>query len=391
MFATVKCFVTRLLNKEMVLDLMKGLCSNLTMFVPPLLPVHRRRLLMTLATAVFGAIFFIHSFPFSQPHRKAGAFYFWKTRWDPSLNLLKRLESDQVDKLYMRFFDVAWDKTLQSPQPLGSLKFVNQVPPSIDVIPVVYITNEVFQNSSLSESDRLAGQVWSKVAEMAKLAKVPYQQLQIDCDWSDSSKQKFFEFAAQLRNQAKTHHVSISATIRLHQIKYFGRTGIPPVDRGMLMFYNMGSLEAEAQKSSIFDAKEALKYLAALPNYPLPLDLALPVFSWRVHSRQSRILGLDKEITKEDLTNSSFFTADASGRTFKALQSFFLHGRYIKTGDVLFLDDVTPKVTAQAAALAANALGSRVHFSTVAFFDLDERVLEKYDQHVLENILQRFD
>jgi hypothetical protein len=71
--------------------------------------------------------------------------------------------------------------------------------------------------------------------------------------------------------------------------QYRERTGVPPVDRGMLMFYNMGKLSAEPGARSIYDADAAERYLARVGEYPLPLDLALPIWSWTVQVRDGAI------------------------------------------------------------------------------------------------------
>ena len=79
----------------------------------------------------------------------------------------------------------------------------------------------------------------------------------------------------------------LSATIRLHQVKYYKQAGIPPVDRGMLMFYNMGKLNALTAENSIYNSNDAAGYIETVDDYPLKLDLALPAFSWAVHFRNS--------------------------------------------------------------------------------------------------------
>ena len=99
------------------------------------------------------------------------------------------------------------------------------------------------------------------------------KEIQIDCDWTDSTRNRFFRFTRTLGKLAHAEHSLISATIRLHQIKYFERTGIPPVDRGVLMFYNMGKLAAASERSSIFNTEDAEKYTSRLSQYPLPMDL----------------------------------------------------------------------------------------------------------------------
>ena len=70
----------------------------------------------------------------------------------------------------------------------------------------------------------------------------------------------------------------LSATIRLHQLKFIGESGIPPVDKGLLMCYNMGDLHRLRISNSILETAELKKYIKQLSVYPLKLDVAfLPV------------------------------------------------------------------------------------------------------------------
>jgi len=56
--------------------------------------------------------------------------------------------------------------------------------------------------------------------------------------------------------------------------------GIPPVDKAMLMCYNLVKPLTNSTKNSILDIGELKSYLNEKRNYPLHLDVALPIFSW---------------------------------------------------------------------------------------------------------------
>jgi hypothetical protein len=132
------------------------------------------------------------------------------------------------------------------------------------------------------------------------------RELQIDCDWTDLTRAAFFDFVTELRVLVHREGALLSATIRLHQVKYRERTGVPPVDRGMLMFYNMGGITADADTRSIFDRARAESYLARLPEYPLPLDAALPIWSWTVHTRGDRVVGLLQSTDPAELVDPTY-------------------------------------------------------------------------------------
>ena len=65
------------------------------------------------------------------------------------------------------------------------------------------------------------------------------KEIQIDCDWTASTQEAYFEFLHYLKEKAKDKQIQLSATIRLHQLSMTP----PPVDRGILMMYNTGDVK----------------------------------------------------------------------------------------------------------------------------------------------------
>jgi hypothetical protein len=178
--------------------------------------------------------------------------------------------------------------------------------------------------------------------------------------------------------------VRTSATIRLHQVKYSGRTGVPPVDRGMLMFYNVGRLSADPARPSIFNAEDAARYASFLDGYPLPLDGALPIFSWAIQGRSGQVIGL---LPKPDLAalDAASGLRRVSADRYQATGPTLLGGDYLQAGDTLAIEAATPRVARQAAALLAGHYHPRGEF-TLALFELDERNTQSYEPQDLEAV-----
>jgi hypothetical protein len=346
--------------------------------------VNKKAILGTLAIAVITAWFVVVR---TAPPTKA--FYYWKTEWSASPKLLETLEKNDVGKLYVRFFDVVWDDASNAPYPVSSIKFESPVPAHVEIIPVVYIVNKVFLEMPYADVELLADRVWQKVSAIAAAQGITFQQLQLDCDWSDRTGRSYFHFADILSRRLKTAGKIVSSTIRLHQIKYPERTGIPPVKRGMLMLYNFGRIEADAERSSIFNAEDASRYTSFISSYPLDLDVVLPLFSWTVHSREGRVMGLLEKVGIPEIAAFSGFQRLSPNR-YSAMKSFFFRGRYFMAGDLLLVEQTTPQMTQEAAALAKSGAGWTKHFGTVALFDLDEKSLKVYDDNEIARILNSF-
>lgn len=126
------------------------------------------------------------------------------------------------------------------------------------------------------------------IDQINKSIAIACNEIQIDCDWTLASRDKYMDFVTQLKHKSNK---KLSATIRLHQIKYFKKTGVPLVDYGVLMYCNMGHIAADSM-NSIYDRKTGQGYLKNLEDYPLRLEVALPVFSWAIHIRRQKVMGV---------------------------------------------------------------------------------------------------
>jgi hypothetical protein len=310
------------------------------------------------------------------------AFYYWKTIFSISSEQKKMLAELKVKKLYVKFFDVNLNDSL-NPQPVASICFKSPIPEGIKMIPVVYITNKIFSGIDSTEVKDLADKISVRVLKLIPQG-FQIKELQIDCDWTEQTKSKYFSLLLEIKRNFPG--ILIASTIRLHQVKYYKRTGIPPVDRGMLMFYNMGSLTDRSTNNSIFDKDVAKRYLYNFDSYPLKLDIVLPVFSWAVLNRNgsgTRLLSnfsIDEVMRKklEDLKENSYLVKE----------DFNYHGFSFLPGDMLRIENIGPEETEEAARLIEPYL--KDDSISVALFDLNEINLKKYKPHDLEKIFSIF-
>src|SRR5690606_39202367 len=189
--------------------------------------------------------------------------------------------------MYVRLFDSA--RKEEKLRPLGVVRWESTIPAAIEVVPCVYLTNRAMAFLPDTACASLAMHVFEKVRLLAGKLDNPIREIQMDCDWSEETREKYFAFLLALKEKCRIDGWQLSATIRLHQIKYREKTGVPPVDYGMLMFYNMGEMSSPSEENSILNLNTAEKYLGRLEEYPLELDLALPIFSWAVQFRNNQM------------------------------------------------------------------------------------------------------
>ncbi len=320
--------------------------------------------------------------PDSPPAERA--FYYWRTTFKLAPAERQVLADLRVPKLYVRMFDVEWRDEAASM--IGKIVAVDgeRIPAGVTVVPVVYLRDEVFRRLDAKAIPELARSTWREVQRRAQQLGFEPHELQLDCDWTDTTQQAFFAYLRQLRSATT---VSLSATIRLHQVKYRERTGVPPVDRGMLMFYNMGTFSAAPDERAIFDAATAERYLARLPEYPLVLDVALPIWSWTVHVRDDRVEGLLQTTDPDELPALEFLRRAGPDR-FVVTRTAFLHGSLLREGDILKIERMAAADTQAAAALISPHLATTTTPRTISLFDLSERNLTRHGTDQLEHVFR---
>ena len=315
------------------------------------------------------------------------AFYYWKTDYRLSAPEKELIKKTEITRLYLRFFDVDWDANGSAPTPVAPVTFSELPDPSLRIIPVVYITNKTLLNSHLEDMSGLAVKIVRQVDYLAQGKISKFNELQIDCDWTETTKAKYFSLLGSIAGMLHTQHKIISATIRLHQVKYPEKTGVPPVDRGMLMFYNMGKITADPGRNSIYNAEDADKYTASLAKYALPLDAALPIFGWIIHTRENKVIGVLNKNFIPDLSDNPGFSNNGY-YSFTANTSFFLHGEYFMKNDKLRIERITPDITSAAALKAARNL--KYEQRTVALFDIDSTSMVWFHEKECNEIFARF-
>ena len=316
-----------------------------------------------------------------EPRNIEPSFYHWKSVLNITNFEKEKLYSLKVRTIYLKFFDVDWDEAARKPLPVAKLQAArDKLQGGITIIPTVFITNECIQKIDRSQVKQLAENIYSLVLEIKQangFDSIP--EIQIDCDWTEATKEKYFLLLNNLKPQ--TTNYKLSATIRLHQIKFLSKTGIPPVDRGLLMCYNMGNLKNPATNNSILETAELKKYTSNLSRYPLPLDVAFPLFNWKVLYHNNMYSGLIQGLPDEVFSNS-FCTK--TGNRYRVLKDTLLQGYELQKGDMIRDEQSDIKeVLAAAGEISRHLKNTPLR---VSLYHLDSVILSKYNTHELESI-----
>lgn len=315
-------------------------------------------------------------------------FYHWQTNFDIGSKESQFIDSLNIERCYIKFFDVDWDFQSQEATPHASLEVSTPPPATIQIVPTIFITNRTFQHIANTEIEVLSKRIAEKILQQCKnFPTHPIQLIQIDCDWSLSTKAAYFSFLKSLQNQLSNKTIQLSATIRLHQIKYVDKTGIPPVAKGLLMFYNMGEVGSPNTINSILDLDIAKKYTASLDQYPLPLDVGLPLFQWGVLFRNGKMIQLINQLQESELTDPVRFVVKAPTQ-WEVLKDTYLNGLFLYEGDFIRLERVTKNELLAAAEILSPYFSGKEF--DLLFYHLDESVLANFSIADLKEVEQKF-
>lgn len=223
----------------------------------------------------------------AQPQRSV---YYWQTTFAPNDSTVAAfIRHQRITHIYLRYFDVVM--TNGTPMPNASVNVVGRVPKGVTVTPVVYITNDCMKaiGQNHTEATDLANKILRRVGQMTSTLLLGHiKELQIDCDWTVTTRRTYFDFLSVLRDLAHEQHLQLSTTIRFHQLTQ----PVPPADRGVLMAYNTGDVRDISNRYPILNIADVKPYLRHLATYRLPLSTAYPIFSWRVLFRGGHFVGI---------------------------------------------------------------------------------------------------
>ena len=340
------------------------------------------------------AFFLIFSFAFFSCKHKSNdierGFYYWKSNESildtKEINCVKTLG---VKKMYVKFFEVEFDKVFGvRPTSKAQVNFRYadnaKVLEYAEIIPVVFIKNEVLINTTLEEIDSLAANILFLLNKRYKdqmLYNKGFEELQVDCDWTASTKDKYFLL---LKSIKKNSGKLISCTLRMYPYKYPNLMGVPPVDKATLMCYNLNNPLDNENKNSILDVAELKKYLTTKQSYPLHLDLVLPVHSWMLCFQNNQFTGI---LSNQNAVNQ--IAQPIKPLWYSVTKDTVIGDIFLRVGDKIKYEDVSEKQLKEVAGL----LKSKFNFTdttTISFFHLDKTSLNKYSNETLDHLYNSF-
>ena len=293
-------------------------------------------------------------------------FYYWRTDLRLDQKEQEALQKATAPITYVRFFDV--DKQNDKFLPLGIL--TNNAKTSIKekVTPVIFITNRTWLNIKPEEIDFLVSRIIEFTDKTAKDNSLSLtNEIQIDSDWTAGTRNDYFAFLKALK---KATNKTTSCTIRMHQVKDKTQTGIPPVDKGYLMCYATSSPLENSDKNSILDVTLLQNYLSKIDEYKLPLDIALPIYSWGIVTNHVGKHRLINAVSKESLLKEKNLKKTGDNK-FVATEDFWLGDFYLNKGFEIKVEEISQEDLNK----VKSFLDKKLKHYNILYYQLDSRFL----------------
>jgi len=302
-----------------------------------------------------------------------------------------------IKRFYVRFLDV--DGQLKGS---GFKKSKIQVdwsvfPEKSEIVPIIHIAPQTFRNlRSAQELKTLQDSLARELHAMADMKKTGFvfPEIQFDCDWTEDTRTSYFDFLKTFKEHLQTiigisskiRDAKISAVIRLAQIGHSATLGVPPVDRGILVSYNLGGFSLFSDKNKLFDLETVKKQLEGNTRYGLPLDLVLPLCSRGVVFRNDKFLCFIPELPISGVDSLVFL--DKKEALYAVNRDTVCNGTSLKNGDVIRMEDISTDLLKQYARLTRKMIyGDSLN---VAFFSLDTGSLRRYTRKELNEVYENF-
>ena len=353
------------------------------------------------------------------------SFCYWKTNHEANSTDDSLVKSMKVKHMYVRFFDVDWNPYASESQPVATIRSVNWDVEQLEITPSIFVSNEVVLLSSKKQLDSLAERikrrvatvmeeyqteqahekaykiahkkynsgavnhkVWLNTDSIAKIEKgkikMNCKEILIDCDWSEKSKKNYFYLLQKIKLNFPQY--ALSATVRLWQYKYRKKAGIPPVDKGLLMCYNLTSPTDHTTENSIGTSKEVEDYITQ-DGYALPLDLALPLYSWSVVFRGNQFKGILSDYDAFVTDTVRFKKVSATRYLFQ--DDILIGDSYFRNGDEIRIEKISDAEIKK----MIGVLKSKITITDqtkVTFFSFDKKYINDYGIENISNYYSLF-
>ncbi len=318
-------------------------------------------------------------------------FYAWQSHYDvDDVKNQKLFQAFAGERLYLKMFEVTYDAKA-GPIPISktNVKLHDEFMSTAELVPCVFIENDVLSKINPLQLKELADNIIFLVDKYineelfeSTASNKNYNEIQLDCDWSKGNQEIYFDLIKLIKEKSQK---PVSCTMRLYPYKYRDQMGTPPVDRIMLLCYNLLNPTKNTDKNSILEIEELKKYIDFDTPYPVPVDVGLPAYSSGYRFDQQRFSGIFHEVPKgfEDIA-----LATKDKLHFIVKKDTTINNKFFQKGERIKIERVSESDLLEAAQLVSNHL--KQSKMNVVIYHLDHEELNQYNHEVLDSVFNIF-
>lgn len=315
------------------------------------------------------------------------SFYYWHSDSylkDSEKNCIKK---NNTQTLYTKILDIDWSE-IYGAYPKTTFEYsylkrgleYDSIP--INLVPVIFLTNRSIEKTPDTSIHSLAEKISKKTYLICDSS---FAEIQLDCDWTASTQKKYFNLLQELKQLLPNK--KITSTLRLHQFHNPSKTGVPPVDEVYLMVYNTGNVKSIEEKNSILNIDEAKKYFQHTTKYPLPLHVALPLYSWGIIFKQNQFFKISNGMDMKTVSNPNYFSSNGN-HIYEVKKDTVIDNVYLRIGDKIRIEKAEEEDVIEAAKIFKSAVTAKEN--KIILFELNETELSKYSNNIYEKISDAF-
>lgn len=318
-------------------------------------------------------------------------FYAWQSHYDvDDVTNQKLFQSFAGERLYLKMFEVTYDEKAGAiPVSKTNVKLHDEFMSTAELVPCVFIENDVLSKINSLQLNELADNIIflvdkyinEELFESTASNKI-YNEIQLDCDWSKGNQEIYFDLIKLIKEKSQK---TVSCTMRLYPYKYRDQMGTPPVDRIMLLCYNLLNPTKNTDKNSILEIEELKKYIDFETPYPVPVDVGLPAYSSGYRFDQQRFSGVFHAVPK-GFENIALATKDKLH--FIVKKDTTINNKFFQKGEKIKIERVSESDLLEAAQLVSNHL--KQSKMNVVIYHLDHEELNQYNHEVLDSVFNIF-
>jgi hypothetical protein len=320
---------------------------------------------------------------FPEKEKPAASIYHWKTVFSLNAADSSRLGSLGIERLYVRFFDL--DTDLERIIPKDAIIWKTLPPAHLEIVPCIRISNRSMRALPDSSIHTLARYAYTKIGKLRQNLINEVPEIQLDCDWTEETREKYFLFTDKFKAFCHADSILLSATIRLPQLVSPEKAGVPAADRAMLAIYNTGKIHEYAEANSILNPDSVRAAAQLISQYPLPLDLTLPLFSWAVQFRNGALHELHPAWSREELEKDTLFTAAGHSWLVVRENGTFKNKMLLK-GDRIRVEEGSPGLCLEIIRLIADKTARTP--GHLALFHYNPAEIDRYPPTAIKGIYQ---